>query len=104
MLSLHLSHYAYPLMYIQWFRPFHGPEPHSGLYTTSHSTSNKMHCHSIVSASLLICSCHLTPKYSVEDVDADWTSDSILDECTDFFLNTYIGFHMFHKLAFPAGI
>ncbi|KAI1782800.1 hypothetical protein LXA43DRAFT_1103400 [Ganoderma leucocontextum] len=105
LLPSHLGHYPHPLMYVQWFRPFRGPEPHSGLYTTSHSTSNKMRRHSIVSANTLLRSCHcLIPKYGVDEVDHEWTTHNVLDECTDFFLNTYIDFHMFHELMFPDGV
>ena len=98
----HLGLYSHPLLYVEWFRPFRGPEPRSGLYTTSHSTSNKARRHSIVSAATLLRSCHLIPKYGGDNVDPDWTPDTILDECAEFFLNTHIDFHMFHDLTFPA--
>ena len=90
-------------MYVQWFRPFRGPDPHSGLYTTSPSTSNKARRHSIVSANTLFRSCHLIPKYGLDDVDPEWTTDTVLDECDDFLLNTYADFHMFHAVMFPDG-
>ena len=102
-LPAHLGHYPHPLMYVQWFRPFCGPEPRSGLYTTSPSTSNKARRHSIVSANALLRSCHLIPKYGLDDVDPNWTTDTVLDECDDFLLNPYIDFHMFHALTFPDG-
>ncbi|PIL28797.1 hypothetical protein GSI_08841 [Ganoderma sinense ZZ0214-1] len=100
-LPSHLGYTPHALLYVQWFRPFRGPEQHSGLYTTSHSTSNKARRHSIVSASTLLRSCHLIPKYGPDDVDPDWTTDTVLDAPTDFFLNTYIDFAMFHELSFP---
>ena len=53
-----------------------------------------MCCYSIVSTSSLIHSCHLIPKYSVENINANWTLDSVLDECTNFSLNTYVNFYM----------
>ncbi|KAI1784413.1 hypothetical protein LXA43DRAFT_1101448 [Ganoderma leucocontextum] len=102
-LPAHLGVLPHPLMYVQWFRPFRGPEPKSGLFTTSHSTLNKACRHSIVSANTLLRSCHLIPKYGLDDVDPEWTSDTVLDECSDFFLNTYLDFHMFHVLTFPDG-
>ncbi|KAM5541925.1 hypothetical protein V8D89_004235 [Ganoderma adspersum] len=79
-------------------------QPRSGLYTTSHSTSNKARRHSIVSAATFICLCHLIPKYGGNDVDPEWTPDTILDEYIEFFLNTYVNFHMFHDITFPAGV
>nr|VWO99055.1 Uncharacterized protein [Ganoderma boninense] len=98
-LPAHLGHFSHPLMYVEWFRPFRGPEPRSSLYTTGHSTLNKARRHSIVSAKMLLCSCHLIPKYGPDDVDPDWTPDTVLDECVDFYLNSYVDFHMFHELV-----
>ncbi|KAI1794920.1 hypothetical protein LXA43DRAFT_1091504 [Ganoderma leucocontextum] len=45
----HIHHHPHPLLYVEWFRPFRGPEPNSGLYITSQSTAQHSRRHSISS-------------------------------------------------------
>ncbi|EIW62729.1 uncharacterized protein TRAVEDRAFT_113577 [Trametes versicolor FP-101664 SS1] len=95
-LPAHLGTHSHPLMFVEWFRPFRGPDRTGGLLTTSHSTYHQARRHSIVSASKLLRPCHLIPRFGGESVDINWSSETVLDEPVDFYLNHYSDFHLFH--------
>ncbi|KAI0361041.1 hypothetical protein OH77DRAFT_1443024 [Trametes cingulata] len=96
-LPSHLADFPHPLLYIQWFRPFHAPDRASGLHFTSHSTRNHCRSHAIVPASVLLRPCHIVPKFD-DAVDPNWTSQNILEQPIDFALNHYSDFHLFDSL------
>ena len=78
------------LAYIELFTPFLPvPEPGSRLYRIARSFRNHAPRSIVIPVPRIFRSCHLLPVCE-GPVDRTWTSDNVLDRCTDFYLNTFI--------------
>ncbi|KAG1810188.1 uncharacterized protein HD556DRAFT_1428325 [Suillus plorans] len=72
------------LAYIEWFTPFSSaPDRRHGLYELS-----------IVPLANIVRSVHLIPSFGAV-VPQEWTSDTVLDDCNDFWLNSYLDRYTF---------
>ncbi len=84
------------LAYIEWFSPFlPNPEPDSLLYRVSRSYANRARKAAVIPVSSIARSCHLVPVWGLE-VDRSWTSYTVLDQCDDFHLNSFVDHHMYY--------
>ncbi|KZS92064.1 hypothetical protein SISNIDRAFT_413478, partial [Sistotremastrum niveocremeum HHB9708] len=78
------------LAYVEMFSELTTPNATAKLYKMSHSLTQTLvrEAH-IVPVDDLIWGCHLTPDFGKE-ANRRWTADTVLDDCKDFFLNTYV--------------
>ncbi|KAG1743776.1 hypothetical protein EDD22DRAFT_982113 [Suillus occidentalis] len=85
------THFAY----IEWFEPFtSAPDRHHGLYKLSRSLCGGEKVASIVPLANIVRSVHLMPNFGAV-VPREWTSDTVLDHCNTFWLNSYIDRYTF---------
>jgi hypothetical protein len=77
------------LAYVEWFMPFWAaPEANYGLYKVSHSMMGNSRLSSIVPIRNIVQSMHLIPLVG-ETIPHEWNSNMILDNCSDFLLNSF---------------
>jgi hypothetical protein len=83
------------LAYIEWFTPFpSAPDRHHGLYKLSRAFHGGEKLVSIVPLANIVRSVHLIPNFGAV-VPREWTSDTVLDNCDTFWLNSYIDRYTF---------
>jgi hypothetical protein len=83
------------LAYVEWFTPFPpAPDHNSGLYKLSRSLHGGDTMASIVSVADIERSVHLIPRFGVM-APREWTSETVLEDCDTFWLNSYIDRHTF---------
>ncbi|KAG1743380.1 hypothetical protein EDB19DRAFT_1894677 [Suillus lakei] len=78
------------LAYVEWFTLFSpAPDRNSGIYKVSRSLRGGDTMASIVSIADIERSVHLIPRFGVM-AQREWTSDTVLEDCDSFWLNSYI--------------
>ncbi|KAG2123740.1 hypothetical protein DEU56DRAFT_745112, partial [Suillus clintonianus] len=83
------------LAYIEWFSPFSSaPDRHNGLYKLSRLMHGGEMVASIVPAGNIVRSVHLIPRFG-EIAPQEWMSETVLEDCSTFWLNSYIDKHTF---------
>ncbi|KAG1775650.1 hypothetical protein EV702DRAFT_1199132 [Suillus placidus] len=83
------------LAYVEWFTPFPpAPDRNSGLYKLSRSLRGGDTVASIVPVADIERSVHLIPRFGVM-APREWTSDTVLEDCDTFWLNSYIDRYTF---------
>ncbi|KAG1789747.1 uncharacterized protein HD556DRAFT_1520758 [Suillus plorans] len=83
------------LAYIEWFAPFpSAPDRHHGLYKISRALHGGEKIASVVPLGDIVRSVHLIPNFGAV-VPREWTSDTVLDNCDTFWLNSYIDRYTF---------
>lgn len=78
-----------PLAYVEWFKPLRVPDPEHGMYKTSRSSRQHRRNASIIPVSQIACSCHLIPIFG-QEIDAQWTTNNVLEESGEFYVNHYL--------------
>jgi len=100
-LPAEFGQYNHPLTYVHWYTPL-GRTPNdldTNMFTISRSSHNHRQHASIIPVAKIIWSCHLAPKFSCKIPDT-WTSSTVLDDATRFFLNPYLRHHDFFLLQY----
>ena len=83
------------LVYVEWFTPFQAsPDPRTGLYKVSRALQDEARIASIVPAVDIIQSIHLSPLPG-NNIPLDWTSDSVLEKCQNFLVNSFADRHTY---------
>ena len=82
------------LAYIEWFRPFTAKDQDTGLYVLSRSTRGNHANAEVVPLEQIVRSCHLAPRFGT-DIDPAWTRESVLEQCSSFFVNRYLNLNTF---------
>ena len=83
------------LAYIEWFTNFPAtPDQNHGLYKISRAYYQGKRLSSIVEVADIWRSIHLFPHFG-EAVPREWSSHSVLDMCTTFFVNTLSDRHCY---------
>ena len=85
------------LAYIEWFSNFTTPDRNLKLYKVSRSFKNGDRLVSILPVSHIRRSVHLFPKWGTT-VDMEWTMDSVLEDCSVFFLNSFKDRHTYFNV------
>ncbi|KAH9830310.1 uncharacterized protein C8Q71DRAFT_817709 [Rhodofomes roseus] len=84
------------LAYVELFTPFlDEPERWSKLYQVSRSVLRGRRLATVLPLQQIFRSCHLLPDPKAEVIERDWTSDTVLELCEDFFLNEFCDHHMY---------
>ncbi len=84
----------HPLVYLEWFTPFHAVDHATGLFTVSRSTRMHQVYGEVVEADRLVRNCHLAPKYP-RTKDPSWTSETVTELCNTYYHNSFIDMHMY---------
>ncbi|KAG2136520.1 uncharacterized protein EDB93DRAFT_1303272 [Suillus bovinus] len=83
------------LAYIEWFTPFpSAPDRNNGLYKLSRLMRGGDRVASIVPVGDIVRSIHLIPKFG-DSAPREWTSETVLEDCNTFWVNSYIDRHTF---------
>ncbi|KAK0474324.1 hypothetical protein EDD18DRAFT_1313462 [Armillaria luteobubalina] len=77
------------LAYVEWFTPLRHVDEHTQMFWVERSLRNHHQNASIILITYISCSCHLIP-YSGCIMDPTWTSESAIEKCKSFHLNTYL--------------
>ncbi|KAK0479015.1 hypothetical protein EDD18DRAFT_1442835 [Armillaria luteobubalina] len=88
-LSEKLGQFPHPLAYVEWFTPLWHVDEHTQMFWVEQSLRNHHRNASIIPITYISCSCHLIP-YSGRIMDPTWTSESAIEKCKSFHLNTYL--------------
>ncbi|KDQ54674.1 hypothetical protein JAAARDRAFT_135540 [Jaapia argillacea MUCL 33604] len=91
------GHFPHPLAYVEWFTPFHKPDPATGMIILSRSTRDRRQNAAVVSVDRIIRSCHLMGK-STGKIDPRWTTNNTLEVAAKFYFNRYLSVDLFSVL------
>lgn len=87
------------MAYVEWFTPFKStPESHHLMYKVSRDVRDGHRVASIVNVQDIRRSVLLCPKFGPV-VPPGWTSESVLERCTNFFVNSHTDRHTFITLV-----
>lgn len=91
--------FPHKLAYVQFFTDFTGPDKATGLYKTSHKSTNVRRDVAVVPLSTIRMTCHLPPQYGTATQALDLASeDDILESCQKFFFNEFGSFFTYELL------
>ncbi|KAG2148849.1 hypothetical protein DEU56DRAFT_753087 [Suillus clintonianus] len=83
------------LAYIEWFTPFlSAPDRHHGLHKLLRSMDGGEKVASVVPLANIVRSVHLILNFGAV-VPREWTSNTVLDDCNSFWLNSYLDRYTF---------
>jgi hypothetical protein len=83
------------LAYVELYTRFTQPERYSKLYKVRKAMESFQRRAVVIPVDLIYRSCHLIPVFG-KDVDRTWTSGTVMDKCSEFYLNTFSDVHMYH--------
>ena len=100
-LPAEFGQYNHPLAYAHWYTPLqHTPNDlDTNMFAISRSSHNHHQHASIIPVAKILWSCHLVPKFGCK-IPNTWTSSTVLDDATNFFLNPYLHHHEFFLLQY----
>ncbi|KAJ7817150.1 hypothetical protein B0H13DRAFT_1662867 [Mycena leptocephala] len=89
------------MAYVEWFTAFKQQhEDNHDMYSISVSprrATGVAHA-SIVSLTDIRQTCQLFPNFGRGDVDHAWTTDTVLDQCKNFFVNNWGSLHAYQSI------
>ncbi|KAK7461710.1 hypothetical protein VKT23_008136 [Stygiomarasmius scandens] len=87
------------LAYVEWFSKFNQrADPYSGLHTVKRQTASGTITSAVIPVEMLQRSVHLIPKWDGM-VPSEWSSESVLDDCSTFLLNVFKDEHTYFNLT-----
>jgi hypothetical protein len=95
--------YQEPLAYVDWFKPLTTVVPDLGMHRVSLSSRALRQNSSIIPVTDILRSCHLIPVFG-RSVNPTWTSATVLDRCTYFYLNPYLRHHDFFLFRYLVDV
>ncbi|KAI0323362.1 hypothetical protein GY45DRAFT_1264699, partial [Cubamyces sp. BRFM 1775] len=86
------------LAYVEWFSAFTAPNQVHGLYKVTRPRGRAGEkLPSIIEISQIRRSCHLYPDFGAS-APRDWSSSTVLDQSTHFWVNPFVDLHMYMTL------
>lgn len=83
------------LVYVEWFTPFTQVEVNHGMYRLSRAkTTSGARYATVIPLKNLCHSIHLFPQFGPV-VPRDWTSSTVLDKSSKFFVNVFTDRHVY---------
>jgi hypothetical protein len=82
------------LAYVEWYTQFTEPVEHLRMSQVSVSTRQRRKRAAVIPISSIRCSCFLSPKFN-RRCEKNWTTNNVLDQCTQFYLNSHLNLYMF---------
>ncbi|KAJ3748479.1 hypothetical protein DFH05DRAFT_1588862 [Lentinula detonsa] len=86
------------LAYVEWFMPFQMPDPNHGLFKVARCNVEGGQLASVVNLERVMRSVHLIPRFG-SVANREWESNTVLDDCHTFFVNSYSNRHMYQLFA-----
>ena len=83
------------LAYVEWFLPLSMPDLNHRMYRVSRIYRNNRRLASVIPLSEVCRSVHLFPVFSLAE---QWQSQTVLDECRNFYVNLFLDRHMHRNL------
>ncbi|OCH85606.1 hypothetical protein OBBRIDRAFT_739626, partial [Obba rivulosa] len=93
------AHAALPVVYIEWFTPFHARDELNGMHILTRSTRQHRQYATIVPVTDIMRSCHLIPVWGPQ-MDRSWTSETALAKAKKYWLNCYLRHQDFVELHY----
>ncbi|THU94436.1 hypothetical protein K435DRAFT_668435 [Dendrothele bispora CBS 962.96] len=91
------------LAFVDWFTPFHKYSKPLRMYQVSYAKHQHYQHSEVIFADSIQQTCHLVPEFSRSAINTStWTSSSILDQCTTFFVNPYLRGRDFFLLRYQT--
>ncbi|KAF8879805.1 hypothetical protein BD779DRAFT_1550612 [Infundibulicybe gibba] len=81
--------HPHPLAYVEWFTSLGAPDPQTGMYVINRSTRQHQPNSAIISTARIVRGCHLMGQFG-RTIAKGWTTDNILENAKNFYLNPYI--------------
>lgn len=91
----------YPLAYVEWFsrfKPSHENNHEMYLITRPNPRADDVLHGAIIPLTDIHQTCQLFPKFGRPDVNEQWTSDTVLDECDSFFVNNRTSIYAYQSV------
>ncbi|KAH7906526.1 hypothetical protein BJ138DRAFT_1137941 [Hygrophoropsis aurantiaca] len=92
------GHYPHPLAYVELFTPLNQIDRATGMYTISRSTRFHRRNSIIIGVNRILRTCHLVAKCN-RNINAEWTTDNVLERASMFYVNKYIDVETFEVLS-----
>ncbi|PPQ82936.1 hypothetical protein CVT26_004943 [Gymnopilus dilepis] len=97
--------YPHVLAYVHWFTPFRHPTPETGMFSIKHSTRRHARNASVIPINDILRSCHLIPAFgSSQATTRKWSSESVLEQASSFYLNPYLRHYDFYYLRYRVDL
>lgn len=98
-LPAYFGNYPHPLAYVDYFTGnLRVRAANSGLYQVRRARVGGKQKSGVIRLDSIVGSCHLTPRTAGKNIDTTWASDTVLDECDEFYINHYVTPYMYQLL------
>ncbi|KAJ6449729.1 hypothetical protein C8R45DRAFT_849527, partial [Mycena sanguinolenta] len=80
---------------VEWFsafKPQHDENHNRYSISTPLRRANEFANASIICLTNIRQTCQLFPKFGRQNVDSQWTTDTVLDQCTSFYINNWASY------------
>ncbi|KAJ6494337.1 hypothetical protein C8R45DRAFT_824542, partial [Mycena sanguinolenta] len=87
--------------YVEWFstfKPQHDENHNMYSISTPPRGANGFANESIIHLTNICQTCQLFPKFGQQDVDSQWTTDTVLDQCTSFYINNWASLYTYQSI------
>ncbi|KAF7363254.1 hypothetical protein MVEN_00678500 [Mycena venus] len=89
------------LAYVEWFstfKPQHEDNHDMYMISTIPPRSNGIRHGAIIPLTDIRQTCQLFPKFGRDDVDPSWTTDTVLEHCTSFYVNNWASLYAYQSI------
>lgn len=89
------------MAYVEWFTPFKpSHENNHNMFSISvpPRRANGFRQASIIPLTDIRQTCQLFPNFGRDNVDPEWTTDTVLDKCNSFFVNNWTSLYAYQSI------